>query len=257
VSRYDEALQHAGDKWFGRPMTLTKFGLPDWKPGTDPRRSAESPAQHRYPVWWTGDGVNLQASVQSMVDSGVHGLKPYVHSDCGGDYRGSAGDLLRWTGHCTFGSILRFHGNDHRSWTYDNATVASVRWYLRTRYRLLPALIAAGATATATGFPLIARCDLIDPEYAEARSNDQYLFLNDTLVAPIFDSSTNQTTRSVWIPPGTWHDAWNGSVVVGPATLSVTQPYERVPLWHRGGALVPIADEPTATAAALLVTVVR
>jgi hypothetical protein len=47
----------------------------------------ESPAQHRFPVWWTGDGVPLQGSVQSMVDSGVHDFKPYVHSDCGGDYR--------------------------------------------------------------------------------------------------------------------------------------------------------------------------
>ena len=72
----------------------------------------QHPAQHRYPVWWTGDGVVLvrssrltytyltqfnrlipldfplfssqQASVQSMVDSGVHDFKPYVHSDCGG-----------------------------------------------------------------------------------------------------------------------------------------------------------------------------
>jgi hypothetical protein len=59
-------------------MTLTKFGLPDWRPGMDPIGAAESPAQHRFPVWWTGDGVNLQASVQSMVDSGVHGLKPFV-----------------------------------------------------------------------------------------------------------------------------------------------------------------------------------
>ena len=44
----------------------------------------ESPAQHRFPVWWTGDGVPLQGSVESMVDSGVHDFKPYVHSDCGG-----------------------------------------------------------------------------------------------------------------------------------------------------------------------------
>ena len=29
----------------------------------------------------------LQASVESMVDSGVYDFKPYVHSDCGGDYR--------------------------------------------------------------------------------------------------------------------------------------------------------------------------
>ena len=75
-----------------------------------------------------------------MVDSGVHGFKPYVHSDCGGDYRGSAGDLLRWTAHCTFGTILRFHGSDHRSWTYDAATVATIKSYLQKRYTLLPSV---------------------------------------------------------------------------------------------------------------------
>ena len=41
-------------------------------------------------MWWTGDGVSLEASVEAMVDSGVYDLKPYVHSDCGGDYRGKA-----------------------------------------------------------------------------------------------------------------------------------------------------------------------
>ena len=62
-----------------------------------------------------GDGVNLEASVESMVDSGVYDLKPFVHSDCGGDYRQKTGrDLLLWTAHCVFGTILRFHGSDHR-----------------------------------------------------------------------------------------------------------------------------------------------
>ena len=36
----------------------------------------QHPAQHRYPVWWTGDGVDLEASVESMVDSGVYDFKP-------------------------------------------------------------------------------------------------------------------------------------------------------------------------------------
>ena len=50
----------------------------------------------------------------SMVDAGLYDLKPFVHSDCGGDLgnavRGSAGNLIRWTAHCSYGSILRFHG---------------------------------------------------------------------------------------------------------------------------------------------------
>jgi hypothetical protein len=86
VSYFDATVRAAsGDTFYQRPMTLTKFGLPDWRPGMPATGSAESPAQHRFPVWWTGDGVPLQGSVESMVDGGVHGFKPYVHSDCGGD----------------------------------------------------------------------------------------------------------------------------------------------------------------------------
>ena len=41
----------------------------------------------------------------------------------------------------------------------------------------------------------------------------QYIFLNDTFVAPIDDQIEgnavrgNVTTRSVWMPPGEWYDA--------------------------------------------------
>ena len=244
VEHYDKTVRDAkGDAFYGgRPMTLTKFGLPDWRPGMDAAAAAESPAQHRFPVWWTGDGVNLQASVQSMVDSGVHGFKPFVHSDCGGDYRPpNGGDLLRWTAHCVFGTVLRFHGNNHKPWSYDAHIEDVVKSYLETRYQLLPSLIAGGAEAAASGFPLVARGDLFWPDHPEAASNDQYLWLNDTLVAPVFDSSKNETTRDVWIPPGSWVDAWNGSAVTGPATLSVTQPYERQPMWHRSGGFVVLA----------------
>lgn len=77
------------------------------------------------------------------------------------------------------------------------------------------------------------------PEHPAARSNLQYIWLNDTLVAPIYDTAHNLTARDVWIPPGAWQDAWNGSVVTGPANLSVSLPYERLPMWHRGeGGLV-------------------
>ena len=54
------------------------------------------------------------------------------------------------------------------------------------------------------------------PEHAEnttagSSSSSQYIFLNDTLVAPIWETQTNLTTRSVWVPPGDWEDAWDGS----------------------------------------------
>jgi alpha-glucosidase (family GH31 glycosyl hydrolase) len=163
----------------------------------------QHPAHHRYPVWWTGDGVVLEASVQSMVDSGVYDLKPYVHSDCGGDYRPDVGgDLLRWTEHCTFGTVFRYHGAEHQPWSYDQHTEDVIRQYLNLRYKMIPTLIAAGQQATLTGFPIVVRCDLFWPQFQEATSNLQYLHLNDTLVAPIWDSTNNVTSVSVWIPPG-------------------------------------------------------
>ena len=219
-----------------RPISLTKYADANMVPGLVQH---QHPAHHRFPVWWTGDGVILQASVQSMVDSGVYDFKPFVHSDCGGDYRGQVGgDLLRWTEHCVFGTILRFHGGQHQPWSYDGGTEDTIRSYLQMRYKLTPSLVAAGATASATGFPIVARCDLFWPGHEEATSNEQYLHLNDTLVAPIWDSSQSSTSRSVWIPTGQWQDAWDGTQVTGPKTMTVTQPYERIPMWHRVGGMM-------------------
>ena len=54
-------------------------------------------------------------------------------SDCGGDYRGTAGDEMRWIAHCTFGTILRLHGNAHQPWSYDNHTEDVLRSYFNIR----------------------------------------------------------------------------------------------------------------------------
>ena len=225
-----------------RPISLTKYADDNMVPGLVQH---QHPAQHRYPVWWTGDGVTLQSSVQSMVDSGVYDLKPYVHSDCGGDYRGKVGgDLLRWASHCTFGTILRFHGEQHQPWSYDTTTENFIRQYLNMRYKLMPSLIAAGHSASETGFPLVVRLDFFYPQHIEATNNEQYLHLNDTLIAPIWDSSSNVTTRNVWIPPGIWEDGWDGSRVVGPKNITSSQPYSRIPMWHKVGGMMITTDEP-------------
>eukprot|EP00927_Polykrikos_kofoidii_P053071 TRINITY_DN4720_c0_g1_i1.p1 TRINITY_DN4720_c0_g1~~TRINITY_DN4720_c0_g1_i1.p1 ORF type:complete len:830 (+),score=68.35 TRINITY_DN4720_c0_g1_i1:117-2492(+) len=217
-----------------RPLALTKFAPPDWKSGQDSLGHQEHPAHHRFPVWWTGDGVSLQASVETMVDAGIHDFKPFVHSDCGGDYRSSGGDLLRWTAHCAFGTILRFHGADHTPWSYDDKVTSVIRKYLHARRKLAPTLVQAGRRATSTGFPLAARGDLYWPELAPASaSNHQYLFLEDLLVAPIWNTTNNMTARVVWVPPGQWEDVWDGSVVEGPRNLAVIQPFERQPMWYR------------------------
>jgi alpha-glucosidase (family GH31 glycosyl hydrolase) len=103
------------------------------------------------------------------------------------------------------------------------------------RYKLMPTIIAAGHQATETAFPLVARLDLFWPLNESAADNTSYLFLNDTLVAPIFDMESLTSAREVWIPEGDWEDAWSGDVVTGPKTVSNEQPYNRIPMYHRRG----------------------
>ena len=88
--------------------------------------------------------------------------------------------------------------------------------------------------------PLVARNDLYWPEHPQSSSNHQYILLDDILVAPIFDTVHNISTRNVWVPPGVWQDAWDGTRVEGPRSIAVTQPFERIPMWHRaeGGLIV-------------------
>jgi hypothetical protein len=49
--------------------------------------SSQHPAEHRFPVWWTGDVVYtmLLDNVHKMVNGGLE-LQPYVHPDCGAHY---------------------------------------------------------------------------------------------------------------------------------------------------------------------------
>ena len=81
------------------------------------------------------------------------------------------------------------------------------------------------------------------PSRLGSSPSSQYIFLNDTPVAPIWDTQTNLTTRNVWFPPGDSEDAWDGSTVTGPKTIAASQPYEKQPMWHKkGGGLTVMTD---------------
>ncbi len=46
------------------------------------------------------------------------------------------------------------------------------------------------------------------------------------------------TTRSLWIPPGTWFDAWTGQAFSGPRHHEQAAPLTQVPMLARGGGMV-------------------
>jgi len=70
----------------------------------------------------------------------------------------------------------------------------------------------------------------------------QYCFGDSIIAAPIssmVDPSNNQTSKTVWIPPGTW-SSWDGSKTYsGPTTITETFGLGDIPLYVVGGSIVP------------------
>jgi alpha-D-xyloside xylohydrolase len=70
---------------------------------------------------------------------------------------------------------------------------------------------------------------------------DQFLLGPDLLVAPIVEADAR--SRSVYLPIGAmWTDAWTGEQFSGGASYKVHAPLERIPLFLRDGARLPILD---------------
>jgi alpha-D-xyloside xylohydrolase len=109
---------------------------------------------------------------------------------------------------------------------------------LRMRYRLMPYLYSAAVRAARTGEPMMRALLVDDPDDPAAWTAElEYRLGTDLLVAPMIDPSGR---RHVYLPAGEWVDYWTGLVVEGGRHLRVHQPLERVPLFVRRDALIPV-----------------
>jgi alpha-glucosidase len=68
--------------------------------------------------------------------------------------------------------------------------------------------------------------------------DDEFMIGNDLLVAPIL--RPNLTERLVYLPPGSWYDYWTNKKYKGGTMVSAAAPLETVPMFVRGGAIIPM-----------------
>lgn len=124
-------------------------------------------------------------------------------------------------------------------WSWDAETEESFRTHAELRYRLLPYLYQLGFEAASTGIPLARPMMLEFPADPRLSQVDDQLMLGDRLLlAPVLDPDTLQ--REVVFPDGVWHDWWSPQTVKGDQTLSVPAPPHRIPLYVKGGTIVPM-----------------
>lgn len=209
-----------------------------------------SPGIQRYAANWMGDNCSrwdhLAMSIPMALGLGLSG-QPFVGADIGGFNGGCTGELLaRWMQMGTLTPFCRNHNAagqpDQYPWTFGPAVEAICRDAIRLRYRLLPYLQAAFVVAAETGLPVQRPLLLAYQDDRQARDvEDQYLLGPDLLVAPVLQPGV--TRRAVYLPAGEWYDWYDGTCVSGPRQVTVEAPLERIPLFVRAGAVIPMLPE--------------
>jgi alpha-glucosidase len=210
----------------------------------------------RHAMVWTGDNhsiwAHLEQGIAMCLGMGLSGV-PFVGPDVGGFSGDCTPELLvRWTQAGALTPFFRNHSalgtRPQEPWAFGPATEALVRAAIELRYRLLPYLYTCFRDAAADGLPIMRPMMLDHDDPAAQALADQFMVGRDLLVAPV--CRPGATHRMVWFPPGAWYDFHTGEAVWGPGFRVVEAPLARLPLYVRGGTLLPVGpvvqhtDEP-------------
>jgi alpha-glucosidase len=201
----------------------------------------------RYATMWTGDTNStwdaLALNIPMFTSLGLSG-EPFVGSDVGGFIGRGNGELLVRSYEVSFlAPFCRNHkvidGYDQEPWRFGKYYEDIIRKYLKLRYTLLPFLYTTLEEAHRSGVPLF-RPLLLNYQDDPSTYNldDQFMVGDDLLVAPILKPDV--TKRLVYLPAGTWYDYWTNKKYTGGTMISVDAPVDTVPLFVRGGAIIPV-----------------
>jgi alpha-glucosidase len=249
---YDHGLESPQAKVhnvYGMLMSrATRDGVLDLRPDARPfvlTRDTYAGGQ-RYAAVWTGDNSStwdhLRISITELLNMGLSGLT-FAGADIGGFAKSPSPDLyVRWLEAGVFYPFCRTHTErgtrEQDPWSYGVRREGINRKSIDLRYRLLPYLYNAFYQETQTGLPVM-RALLFDyPDDPHSVAQDaEFLFGDDLLVAPVVKDG--EWEWQVYLPKGKWFDFWSDRVCKGPRFVTVRAPLARVPIFVRGGAIIP------------------
>jgi alpha-glucosidase len=131
---------------------------------------------------------------------------------------------------------------DQYAWAFGDLVRDLVRDAISLRYRLMPYIYTAFVAAAQTGEP-VQRPLVLDHQHDPLVRDldDQYLFGTDLLVAPV--TEPGMTSRQVYLPAGDWYDWHTDELVHGTRFVIAATPMDRIPLYARAGAAIPMWPE--------------
>jgi len=246
-------------------------------------RSAYAGQQRYGTITWSGDISATWDTLRRQMAEGLNFCvtgSPYWTLDIGGffvrnkpklwfwngDFENGCEDLgyrelyLRWFQYGIFLPILRSHGTDtpREIWHFGipgEPIYDSLVKFLKLRYRLMPYIYSLAGQVTQADYTIYRMLPFDfreDPNTYEIR--DQFMFGPSFLVCPVTHpmyygpNSTplppSEKTRSVYLPAGSdWFDFWTDQCFSGGQTVIANASIDTMPLFVRGGSIVPLGPE--------------
>ncbi|HYY43395.1 MAG TPA: TIM-barrel domain-containing protein, partial [Pyrinomonadaceae bacterium] len=257
-------VRHAGDglagtharyhNVYGMQMARATFaGVQQLRPDARPfvlTRAGYAGVQ-RYAAVWTGDNVpsweHLALSIPMLANLSISGV-PFVGAVVGGFAGNTTPELYaRWLQAAALTPFFRTHANNEAAsrepWSFGADFEKINRAAIELRYQLLPYLYTVFHAHTETGIPILRPLWFNYPAdytlYEPPPGFDEYLVGDDLLVAPV--TQPGATERAVYFPKGdAWLDWWTGARHEGGTVAVAPAPLNRLPLFVRVGASIPV-----------------
>ena len=205
---------------------------------------------HRYPIGFSGDTFatfpTLAFQPYFTATASNVGFSYWGH-DLGGHQQPGNNDpelYLRWMQFGVFTPIFRTHATnaaniERRIWVYEN--FPSLLKTVQLRYAMFPYIYTAAREAYDTGVSMCRPLYYDHPEDANAyKYEDEYMFGNDILVAPIVTPADADKTvrRTVWLPEGKWWNVCRSKMMDGNVTFTDTYGQEDIPYFYKAGSII-------------------
>lgn len=201
----------------------------------------------RWSSVWMGDNhslwEHLEMSLPMLCNMGLSGVA-FVGCDIGGFAGNATAELFaRWMQVGMLYPLMRGHSAmstaRHEPWVFGDRTENICREYINLRYQLLPYIYNLFWEAAQTGAPILRPLFYHFPSDRQTYTlYDQVLLGASLMAAPVYRPGIEY--RAVYLPAGTWYDWWSGERYEGPTHILVHAPLEKMPLFVRGGAIIPM-----------------
>lgn len=153
----------------------------------------------------------------------------------------------RWMQFGAVTPVFRVHGNyqqQRQPWFYGMTAEEVSKSAIHLRYSLIPYMYAYERQAYETGIGLVKPLLWDYPEDPNVKNHvDAWMFGDYLLVSPVVEKQ--QTSKSIYLPAGTWIDYFRGHTYAGGQTIHYplnAETWTDLPMFIKKGAIIPKQD---------------